>query len=339
MQKVKVEDAVGMVLAYDLTKVVPGIYKGPAFKKGYIIKAEDIEELKNIGKNHIYVVSLTEAEIHENEAAQRIAKVISSNSLTVSNPAEGKSNILSKVNGLLKVNQKVLLDLNHIPNIAIVTLHNNTTVKEGQPVATAKVIPLTMEKTNVEAAEQICRQTGPIVDVLPFHPLKTGIIVTGTEVYEGRIQDRFGALLKEKISAYGAELLELYYAPDDTDFIYQKMIELLKNGAEIILVSGGMAVDADDVTPQAIQKMAWDVVTYGVPVLPGAMCMVAYNRQVPIIGIPACAMFSKTTVLDLILPKILAKEHIQKDDLISLAHGGMCLKCDQCHYPICPFGK
>jgi Probable molybdopterin binding domain len=339
MEKVKVEDAVGMVLAHDLTKIIPGTFKGAAFKKGYIITAEDIEELKNMGKNHLWVVELTAEQLHENEAARRIAVAAASPAMVVCEPLEGKANIKSSVRGLLKINQSALYQVNQIGNIALVSLHNNTIVQAGQTVAAAKIIPLTIERDEIEKVEQICQKNLSLVDIKLLFPLKVGIIVTGSEVYYGRIQDRFGAVLKEKVLHYEGEFFDLQYAPDDSDVIYGLIQGFIEQGVEVILVSGGMAVDADDVTPQAITKAASELIAYGLPLLPGAMCMIAYHQQVPLIGVPACAMFNKTTVLDLILPRIFAKERLNRDDLISLAHGGLCLQCEECHYPNCSFGK
>ncbi len=333
------EQAVGMVLAHDLTKIVPETFKGAAFKKGHIIQEEDIEELKNIGKFHIYIVPLDENNLHENEAARRIASVACSQGAVVVDPMEGKSNIKAAYPGMLKVNKQALLELNQVGDFALVCLHNNTIVNQNQIIAAVKIIPLTIDRKVIETAELICNTSGSIIDVLPFFPLKTGIVVTGTEVFYGRIKDRFGDVLKEKVSSYGGEFLDLIYTPDDQDIIVQSIQALISKGAETILVSGGMAVDADDVTPRAIERAATEKVTYGMPLLPGSMCMIAYSDDIPIIGIPACAMYHKTTVLDLIFPRILAKEHLKKEDLTSFAHGGLCLQCEICRYPICPFGK
>ncbi len=338
MKQIKVEEAVGMVLAHDLTKIVPG-YKGAAFKKGYIIKEADIAELKNMGKNHLWVVELNEEQLHENDAARRIATAASSPKLTVSEALEGKANIKAAFDGVLEVNIKALSEINRIGKMALVTLHNNTVVKKDQIVAAAKIIPLTVELDDVHKAEQICLDNSPIIEIKPFFSLKTGIVVTGTEVYSGRIQDLFGEVLKNKINYYGGEFQDLRYAPDDRDFIERQILELITAGAEVILVSGGMAVDADDVTPQAIQNAATEVVTYGVPILPGSMCMIAYYNETAIIGVPGCAMFNKTTILDLVFPRILAKEHITRDEITMMGHGGICLQCETCRFPDCSFGK
>lgn len=339
MEKVNVEQAVGMVLAHDLTKIVPETFKGPAFKKGHIIQEEDIEELKNIGKYHIFVVPLDDNNLHENESARRIANAACSQGAYAVEPSEGKSNIKAACPGLLKVNIQALSMLNQVGDFAFVCLHNNTIVKQNQIIAAAKIIPLTIELKEIEKAEQICKANEPIINVMPFFPLKTGIVITGTEVFYGRIKDRFGDVLKEKVSSYGGEFLDLIFAPDDPEVIYQSIQALREKQAEVILVSGGMAVDADDVTPKAIERAATEIVTYGIPLLPGAMCMIAYSNNLPIIGIPACAMYHKTTVLDIVFPRILAKERLKKVDLTSLAHGGLCLHCEICRFPICPFGK
>ncbi|TCL73143.1 molybdenum cofactor synthesis domain-containing protein [Hydrogenispora ethanolica] len=339
MQKVKVEEAVGMVLAHDLTKIVPGEFKGAAFKKGHIIRAEDIEELKNIGKNHLWVVPLGDGRVHENEAAGRLAAAAAAQGLSITKPREGKANIVAVHRGLLKINRSALAELNQIPDIAVVTLYDNTIVEPEQIVAAAKIIPLTMDREELERAERICGRAGPVIATRELFRLKVGIVVTGSEVYSGRIQDRFGAVLKAKIAHYGGEFLDLQYAPDDTDFIQGRIQGMLERGAELVLISGGMAVDADDVTPQAIARSASEVVAYGVPLLPGAMCMVAYHGATPLVGVPACAMYNQTTILDVIMPRLLAKERLTRADLAALAHGGLCRQCEVCHYPVCSFGK
>jgi hypothetical protein len=338
MQRVKVEDAVGMVLAHDLTKIVPGEYKGPAFKKGYVIRAEDIEELKNLGKYHLQVVALTDNQVHENEAAHRIATAAAGQGTVVAEPSEGKANIQAALRGLLKIDRQAQNGLNQLDGLALVSLHTHTVVNPGQIVAAAKIIPLTIERNAVEQAEAICARTS-VVEVKPLFTLKTGVIITGSEVYYGRIQDRFGAVFEAKIDYYGGELLEIVYAPDDPGFIAGRIGDLSAKGAEVILISGGMAVDADDVTPRAIAQAATEVITYGVPLLPGAMCMIAYCQQVALVGVPACAMYNQVTVLDLILPRILARERLGRADILPLAHGGLCLQCEVCHYPDCSFGK
>ena len=339
MRKIPVEDAVGMVLAHDLTKIVPGEYKGPAFKKGYIICKEDIEELKNIGKNHVFVVSLNEDEVHENEAASLIAAAAAGEGTRVANPSEGKANIRSTVRGFLKINRRALDLVNQNEGLALVSVHNHTVVEADKIVAAAKIIPLTLKKEKVESALATCKQWAPVVEVKPMLPLKTGIIITGSEVYHGRIEDKFGQVFKAKIEHYGGEIIEIQYAPDDMEHIYRLILEMVDKGVQVILISGGMAVDADDVTPQAIRQAATEIITYGVPILPGSMGMLAYRGDIPLFGVPACAMFYKTTVFDLLFPRLLTKEQWSREEIVSMAHGGICWQCEECHYPQCSFGK
>lgn len=339
MKKIKVEDAVGSVLAHDLTKIVPGEFKGAAFKKGHIVKTEDIIELKNMGKNHIHVLELREDEIHEDDAALRIAKAVVGEGFTLEGPSEGKVNIKSTERGLLKINTKVLELINDIDLIMLATLHNNTLVEKNKVVAATRIIPLTIKKREIHKIESICRNMGKVVTIKKLKPLRVGIIVTGTEVYEGRIKDRFGPILEEKVRIYGGQLVDTKYVPDDTDEITKALKALIDKGAEIILTSGGMSVDADDVTPTAIAQISNHVVTYGSPVLPGAMFMLAYKDKTAILGVPACGMYHRITVLDLVFPRILAGEILTKKDITSLAHGGLCQNCEVCLYPICPLGK
>lgn len=339
MKKVRVEDALGMVLAHDLTKIIPGEYKGAAFKKGHIIKENDIRELKDMGKNHINILELDENTLHEEESALRIGRAIQGEGIYLDGPSEGKVNLKAKNKGLLKINLDGLKDINQIELIILATLHNNSLVEKDQIVAGTKIIPLTIEKEKIEKIENICEKIEKIISIKEFKSMKVGIVVTGTEVYSGRITDKFGPVLKGKINKYGGEFLDIKYAADDKEMIKDAIKSLKEIGAEIIFTSGGMSVDADDVTPSAIKEISDNVISYGSPVLPGAMFMVAYSDDVAILGVPACGMFNKITVLDLIFPRILAGDIITREDITKLAHGGLCLNCEQCHFPACPLGK
>lgn len=338
MKKVNVEEAVGMVLAHDLTKIVPGQFKGAAFKKGHIIKPEDIDMLKDMGKNHINVLELTEDDIHEDDAAIRIGTAISGDGVYTTQPSEGKVTIKAKERGLLKINLEALEEVNDIELIIIATLHNNSLVEKDQSVAGTRIIPLSIEKDKIEKIEEICRELD-IISVKELKPLKAGIVVTGSEVYHGRITDKFGPVLEGKVKFYGGTLLGIKYASDDIEMIQESINSFIEEGADIVLTSGGMSVDADDVTPTAIRNTSDRVITYGSPVLPGAMFMLAYKGDTPILGVPACGMYHKTTVLDLILPRIMAEEVLTRKDVTRLGHGGLCLNCEVCRYPVCPFGK
>lgn len=339
MEKVRVEDALGMMLAHDLTKIEPGKFKGTAYKKGHIIKQEDISGLKDAGKYHIYAMKLDDKELHEEEAALRIAKAASGDGIYFEGPSEGKMTMIAKDSGLLKVNVEALEEINAVDMMTLATLHNNTVVKKDQHIAGTRVIPLSIDKKYVEKVEEISKDNAPILQIKQLKDFKAGIVVTGTEVYEGRIKDKFGVVLENKIKQFGSTVIGTELSKDDETMIKEKIQKLIDNGAEIILTSGGMSVDADDVSPIAIREISDEVITYGSPVLPGAMFMVAYKGEIPIIGVPACGMYHKTTVLDLILPRILAEERVTKRDMAKLGHGGLCLNCEVCVFPVCPFGK
>jgi molybdopterin biosynthesis enzyme len=339
MFQVKVDDAVGMVLAHDITKVVPGVFKGVAFKKGHIIQKQDIEELKNLGKYHIYILSLTENELHESEGAKRLAQAISGKNVTLSHEKEGKVEIFSSVHGRFDLDISALNELNDNEGIIVATRHQNIVVKPNDILAGAKIIPLVIEKSMIEKIEAQFKGDRKLLNVVPFLPLKVGILVTGSEVYYKRIEDKFAAVLEDKIKKMNGTLIEKRFAPDDLDYITQEIKALIECGSECILISGGMSVDPDDLTPKAISLVADTIITYGSPVLPGAMFMLAYKGELPIIGVPACGMFNKATILDLVLPFIFTQEKITRTMINHKAHGGLCLKCDVCIFPHCEFGK
>lgn len=339
MKCIRVEDAVGTVLAHDLTKIVPGGFKGAAFKKGYVLQQKDIEELKSMGKNHIHVLELGEGVLHEDDAAGRISSAAAGDNIYLEGPSEGKFNFKAAKKGLLKINTDALERINSIDMMAFATLHTNTVVEAGKTVAGTRIIPLTIEEEKIEEVENICRQLGRVVWVKELMPMGVGIVVTGTEVYEGRIKDKFGPVLEQKVADYGCTLTGINYSPDDKGRIEAAITQLLDKGAQVVLVSGGMSVDADDVTPSAIAAVAEQVISYGSPVLPGAMFMLAYKGDAAIMGVPGCAMYHRITILDLIFPRILAGEKVSRRDIAKLGHGGLCQNCKVCNYPICTFGR
>lgn len=339
MIKLPVEEAIGKILAHDMTRIVPGEFKGPAFKKGHIIRSEDVPQLRRMGKNHVYIFEMNDSLYHEDDAAYRIASLLCGTNLELTLPAEGRINLKATCNGILEIDAETLYRINDQPEIIVSTLHSFSPVQAGQVVTGTRIIPLTIKKEKISVVEQLLKESGPIVNLRPINPRKAGIVVTGSEVFAGLIEDRFGPVLADKVEKNGGSLVSILYAPDDSSVISEKINESIAQGAEIVLVSGGMSVDPDDVTPTAIQNASDRVVTYGAPVLPGAMFMLGYKGDVPIMGIPGCGMYRKITVLDLIFPRLLAGILIERRHIVALGHGGLCLGCAMCTYPVCPFGK
>jgi len=339
MKSVLVEDAVGMILCHDLTKIVPGEFKGVAFKKGHIITEEDVSQLLDMGKRSIYVWEMQEGILHENEAGERMARAAAGKEITFTDPSEGKVNLLAKCNGLLKVKYTALEKINTIEEAMIATLHTDILVKKDSVVAGTRVIPLVIDKVKIEQVEKVCEQEGPIIWVQPLKAMKVGLITTGSEVYTGRITDKFGPVVRNKITEIGSEVIKQIFVSDSVDMIKDAVNELLEIGVEMIIVTGGMSVDPDDVTPAGIRESGANIISYGAPVLPGAMFLIAYKNDIPVLGLPGCVMYSKRTIFDLILPRIVAGERIKKEDITRLGHGGMCLNCEVCTFPACSFGK
>ncbi|SMC37900.1 molybdopterin-binding protein [Sporomusa malonica] len=337
MQIVRVEDAIGNVLCHDITKIVPGEFKGQAFKKGHIIKEQDIPNLLKLGKEHLYVWEIKEGFAHENEAGVRIARAIKGPGLVLTEPSEGKVNLIAEYDGMFAVNEEFLTSINMIEEVVVATRNNNRPVKKGEIVAGVRVIPLLINETKIEMVEAIGRKTN-VTAVTPYRSYKVGIITTGSEVYHGRIQDKFGPVVKAKVEGFGCKVMQHILVPDDMEKISQAVSALIANGADLILTTGGMSVDPDDVTPSGIRNAGAEIVTYGAPVLPGSMLMVAYLGKVPILGLPGCVMYHKTTVFDLVLPLVLSGQHITRPMIVKLGMGGLCLECDVCQYPACSFG-
>ncbi|MQL50791.1 molybdopterin-binding protein [Desulfofundulus thermobenzoicus] len=339
MLKVPVEKAVGMILCHDITEIVPGKFKGCAFKKGHIVREEDIPKLLRLGKENLYVWEKKEGVLHEDEAACRMARAVAGSGVALTEPTEGRINLLSTLRGLLKINVGALQAINNIEQVMLASLHTNQVVEINTVVAGTRVIPLYIDEKIIEQVEEQCAGYGPVVEVKPLASLRVGMVVTGSEVYKGRIEDRFSPVVKEKIENLGSHVFRKINVTDDTRMIAGAIQSLMVEKADLIVITGGMSVDPDDLTPAGVVAAGGKIVSYGAPVLPGAMFMVAYIGETPVLGLPGCVMFAKSTVFDLVLPRIMAGEVIDRRDIVALGHGGLCRGCPTCRFPACSFGK
>jgi molybdenum cofactor synthesis domain-containing protein len=328
-----------MVLCHDTTRIVPGRHKGPAFKKGHIITARDIEPLLDMGKANVYVYDLSEGYIHEDDAARRIASAAAGPGLQLTPPSEGRVNLTASLNGLLKVNADALRRINSVEDVVFATLHTNRPALLNQAVGGTRIIPLVTREENVQQVESICREYAPVIEVKALCSLAVGIVTTGSEVFHGRIEDKFGPVLHVKFAELGCPVLGQVFVSDDPSMTARAIQKFVDEGAGMVAVTGGMSVDPDDQTPAAIRDTGARVAAYGAPVFPGAMFMLAYLGEVPIIGLPGCVMYYRTSIFDLIVPRILAGETLGRKDLTELGYGGFCAGCTQCNYPDCGFGK
>lgn len=340
MKLMKTQEAVGQMLCHDITQIIRGVSKGPVFKKGHIITEEDIPVLLSVGKDTIYIWEVNENMMHENDAAQVLCDISIGEHMHASDISEGKIELIADCPGLLKVDREKLNAVNSLGEMMIASRHGNFAVKAGDKIAGMRVIPLIIEKQKMEKAKEAAAG-GRIFSLLPFAHKKVGIVTTGNEVFYGRIKDTFTPVIIDKLSEYDVEIVGHEISSDDAEMEITAIKKLLDAGADMILCTGGMSVDPDDRTPYAIGQVADRVVTYGAPVLPGAMFMLAYKGEsnIPIMGLPGCVMYAKRTIFDLVLPRIMAGEILSKSDIDLLGEGGLCLNCKVCTFPNCGFGK
>ncbi|MDR1571918.1 MAG: molybdopterin-binding protein [Clostridiales Family XIII bacterium] len=340
MKEVPIREAIGMALAHDLTQIIPGEFKGARFVKGHIVREDDIETLLGMGKRHLYVVEKGGSDVHEDDAALRIASAAAGRGIRLSGPREGKIELIADADGILKVDLPMLSRLSEQDEIMFASIHGNQRVRAGDKLAATRVIPLFVSEGVVEGAERACREGGgAMLDIVPLRSMRAGLVITGSEVYSGRVEDAFGPVLEGKFAELGSSVTERILADDDEDMIAGAIGGLIARGAEIVAVTGGMSVDPDDRTPSGIRKAGGELVSYGAPVIPGAMFLLAYIGDVPVVGLPGCVMYSRVSVFDLLVPRLLAGERLTRGDVKKLAHGGLCLGCDLCSWPKCGFGK
>ena len=339
MKEIRTVDAVGHVLCHDLTRIVKDVEKGAAFRKGHIVTQQDIPVLLAMGKEHLFVWEKDESMYHEDEAAEILRQVCQNEHMRASEAKEGKIELTAQCDGLFRVDVARLDAINEIDEIMIATRHTGTAVRAGDKLVGTRVIPLVIQKQKLE---QVRRAAGPqpIAQLLPFQPYRVGIVTTGSEVYHGRIADTFTPVVVEKVERYGMQVVSHALVGDDRAQITESIWQMKREGAEVILCTGGMSVDPDDRTPAAIRDTGARIVTYGAPVLPGAMFLLAYlDDGTPILGLPGCVMYARATIFDLVLPRIAAGVEVTKKEIAHMGNGGLCLGCPVCHYPICSFGK
>ena len=342
MKQIKTTEAVGHVLCHDITQIIKGVTKDALFRKGHVVRQEDIPVLLSLGKDHLFIWEVNEQMLHEDEAAEILCSICLNDFMSRSAVKEGKIEIIADIDGLFKVDVKRLARINSLGEMMIATRHTNFTVKKGDKLAGTRIIPLVIDREKMKKAESAAGNE-PLLKLMPFKKKKAAIITTGNEVFSGRIQDAFGPVIRSKLSEFDVDVIGQTIIDDSMDKITAAILNYINQGAELIICTGGMSVDPDDTTPSAIKNTGASLISYGAPVLPGAMFLLAYysdnKKTIPILGLPGCVMYAKRTIFDLVLPRIMADDEITGDDLAGLGHGGLCLECPLCTFPNCGFGK
>ncbi|MBQ8237642.1 MAG: molybdopterin-binding protein [Oscillospiraceae bacterium] len=337
MKKINVENAVGMELCHDITEMKDG-FKGAAFKRGHIIREEDIPHLLDIGKRTIFVWEADAGEIHEDDCARRMAAMAPVEGAHYTEPSEGKVLLFADQRGMFRVNRELLRKIDSIGDITICTLPDHYPVEVGARLASMRIVPLVTKEAQIIEAERLCAEE-KLLDLLPYRNRKLGVVITGSEVYTGRIKDKFEPVVRAKMKQYPCEIVGITICDDNLDMIVGAAKKHLENGADFLIFTGGMSVDPDDLTPTAVRQLGADIVTHGVPSQPGNMTLVAYLGDVPVLGVPGAAISLPTTIFDVLLPQIFAGQRITREELTGLADGGLCQMCKVCHWPNCTFGR
>ena len=340
MKLMKTEDAVGQVICHDITQIIKGVIKDAVFRKGHIITEEDIPVLLSVGKDHIYVWENDETMMHENDAAEVLCAISKGKNISRGEVKEGKIELTAECDGVLRIDREKLTAVNSFGQMMIATRHGDFPVKKDDKLAGTRIIPLVIEKEKMEQVKTICGDE-PILNVQPYINRKAGIVTTGNEVFYGRIKDEFTPVVVSKLEDAGAEVAGIKTTDDNNENIERCIREFLDDGCDLIVCTGGMSVDPDDRTPLAIRNVCGSVVTYGAPVLPGAMFMLAYygSESIPVMGLPGCVMYARRTIFDIVLPRVMTGEILAKEDFDKLGEGGLCLNCKVCTFPNCGFGK
>jgi len=338
MKRCSVEESVGQILAYDITEVnrEKGIKKR-AYKRGHVIQADEVDHLKSLGRKTVFIEDGEDGGVHEDDAAKMTAPLAAGDNISFDEaPSEGKVGFYADVAGVFKVDEKRLYDINYLGIPSMPTIHNNLGVKKGDSVAAFRIIPLVCEQEIMDKIREILKE--PLFYIEPYKVKNCSLLITGSEVYEGIIQDGFRPVIEAKLKKYGVELAEYEIVPDKLDVV-RDAVKRLASGADMVITTGGTSVDPDDITSQALADAGVIYEMKGTPLQPGNNFTVGYLDDTPVCAVPAAALHFTATSLDILMPRMLAGEKITKADLAKLAHGGLCHFCKKCVYPICPFGR
>ncbi len=338
MKLIKTTEAVGHILCQDMTQIIRGVTKDARFRKGHVVTEQDIPVLLSMGKDFLYIWEKQEGMLHEDEGARMLCDLCKNSWMKESSIKEGKIELSSEIDGLFCVDVQRLDAINSLGELMIATRSNHQPVCKGDKLAGMRVIPLTIAQQKLQQAQELAGGQ-PLLRVLPYQKKKCGIVTTGNEVFYGRIEDTFSPVVAEKLQAFGGEILGITLCGDQPEQITAAIHAFFAQGAQLVVCTGGMSVDPDDRTPAAIRRSGAQVVSYGAPVLPGAMFLLSYLDGKPVVGLPGCAMYAKRTIFDLVLPRLMADVPVTAADLARLGNGGLCLSCESCHFPNCGFGK
>lgn len=343
MKKLRVEDAVGQTLCHDMTAILENGFKGVRFRRGHVIAAEDIPVLLDMGKNHVFVWEPEADEVHEDDAALEVGRALCGENVTLTGPQEGKITVSAACAGLFRLDREGLRAVNRVPDYTAATIRGDIPVQAGTRLCGERIVPLVTKRKNVEAALSAARAHAPVLSVLPFRPLRTGVVITGSEIYTGRIRDGFEPVLTPKLRSYGAEILGFVKCPDELESILAAAESFRDRGAELLLFTGGMSVDPDDLTPTAIRRLGGRFITQGVPMQPGNMLTIAYAEdargRTALVGVPGASLHAPVTALEVFLPRIFAGVEITAEEISGYGEGGLCMNCPECRFPACPFGQ
>lgn len=347
LRVVPLEEAVGKNAAHDMTQIIPGEFKGAVISAGQIVSAGDMCRLQQMGRFNVAVLDGGSPGkdwggagwVHENDAAEAFAQRMAGPGISYGlPPKEGKINFRAETDGLFCVDVDKLYAFNMIPEIMLATRQDATLVGAGSEVAGTRAIPLFISQDRLSRALAVLGDNH-LLSVRPLRRGKVGILVTGTEVFNGLIKDRFAPLISAKVEALGCEVVKSVIVPDDTKSILDGVAAIEAAGADLLVTTGGLSVDPDDLTRSALVTAGLSDILHGVPVLPGAMSLVGRLRAMRVIGVPACALYFKTTLFDSLLPRLLANREITRPELARMGEGGFCMNCKVCTYPKCFFMK
>lgn len=363
LRSVPVAEAVGGRALHDMTRIEPGVFKGPAVLAGQIISGGDVCRLQAMGRNSVYLDNQDQDGrwVHENEAAAAFGARMPGEGVVMDEAIrEGKVNFRAARRGLLWVDRPRLARFNRTPDVMCASRRTGAVVDEGGRVAASRAIPLYLSRENFLRACSVLDQ-GPLFSVLPLRRARVGILVTGTEVFQGLIEDRFQPVIERKVKALDCELVHALKVPDEAARIREGVELLLERGADLIVTTAGLSVDPDDVTRKGLLDAGLVVgpdcgedagagpdagaggALYGMPILPGAMSLAGRirhgGREAQVMGVPACALFHRITAFDVLLPYVLANAPLSREFLSELGHGGLCLECKSCTYPKCGFAR
>jgi molybdopterin biosynthesis enzyme len=321
----------GAVLARDIA------IDGERWPKGRRLSAADLARLASadpsVAPDGMTVLVLEPGDVHEDEAALRLAAAVAGDGLTRRGPSQSRVDLVAATAGVVHVRVDVLERLNRLDPLEVFTTFDGSVVDAGDLVASVKIAPHVVDEATLERAERVASRGAKVVSIASFVARRVAVVVK--ESIHAPARERFEASVRAKVEGLGSRVVSFDYVADDPDAVEASLAAATRSAdpVDLVLTAGGGSTDPSDAFFVALHRLGGRVVRRGVPAHPGSMLWLARLGRTALLGLPTCGAYSKATAADLLLPRLLAGEPASAATVARLGHGGILTRDQRFRFP------